>query len=143
MKMSDKWSASVEITKTDEEQHLVFGWLSVVNKSDGEPIVDLHGDMIDLGSLEKAVYKFVLESRVAGEMHRKFEGIGRLVESVMLTPEKKNAIGIPKGSTPDGWWVGFKIDNVDTWAAIKSGEFRMFSIGGMARRKPLKEGEDA
>lgn len=127
----DKAEKSFDIAKTDDDKRLVFGWASVIENEDGTPLEDLQGDVIDMANLEHAVYKFVLDSRKAGEMHTRTEGIGRLVESFVVTPEKAEALGMNKRA---GWWVGFKIDDDSTWEQVKKGSFRMFSIGGKAKR---------
>jgi cation transport regulator ChaB len=127
----DRTEKALEVTKLDEDQRLVFGWASVVEHEDGTPLEDLQGDVIAVAELEKAAYRFVLESRKAGEMHERTEGIGRLVESFVVTPEKASALGMAKRS---GWWVGFKVDDDETWARVKKGDYRMFSIGGRALR---------
>jgi hypothetical protein len=128
----DRAEKALEVTKLDEDQRLVFGWASVIENEDGTPLEDLQGDTIAADELEKAAYRFVLDSRKAGEMHERTEGIGRLVESFVVTPEKADALGLAKRS---GWWVGFKIDDDSTWAEVKKGNFRMFSIGGRAVRE--------
>jgi hypothetical protein len=68
-------------------------------------------------------------------MHNKM-GIGVLVESVALTREKADAMGIPNFNRV-GWWGGFKITDEATWQKIKGGELRAFSIGGRGRREPI------
>ena len=123
---------SLEVAKMDEDKRLVFGWASVIENDDGSPLEDLQGDVIKMEELESAAYRFVLDSRKAGEMHDRTEGIGRLVESFVVTPEKAEALGMTRKG---GWWVGFKIDDDSTWEQVKKGTFRMFSIGGKARRE--------
>lgn len=129
------WSIPVEIAKTDVDKCLVFGWASIVQK-DGSAVVDLHGDIIDIGDLEEAVYEYALEKREAGEMHDRVTGVGKLVESMVMTLEKQRAMGIPEGSTPLGWWVGYKLQP-DVFAKVKSGEYPMFSIGGGGTRQEI------
>lgn len=131
------WSRSIEIRKLDEEQRLVFGWLSVAVDKDGNSVVDSQDDVIEPAELEKAAYDFVLNARGAGEMHEKLDGIGKLVESVVFTKEKRAALGIPDGVVPDGWLVGFKIDDGDVWAKVKDGTYRAFSIGGRGVREAV------
>lgn len=127
---------STVIVKADADQNMVFGWASVIENADGTPAVDSQGDVIYPDELEKAAYKFVLEVRKAGEMHRRVEGVGELVESVVLTKAKREAMGLPAGVT--GWWVGFKVAP-EVFAKVKSGEYGGFSIGGRGSRKELKE----
>lgn len=122
------------IVKADADQNMVFGWASVTEKEDGTPIVDSQGDVLQADELEKAAYKFVLEVRKAGEMHRRIEGVGELVESVVLTKAKREAMGLPAGVS--GWWVGFKVAP-EIFAKVKSGEYGGFSIGGRGVRKEI------
>ena len=127
-----------EIASTDDEQRLVFGWLSVVENADGSPVVDLAGDVIPVDVLESAAYQFVLDSRSMGDMHERIEGIGRIVESMVFTREKMTALGL-KGKLPVGWWVGFHVDDDEVWAAIKSGEYKGLSIGGNALVEDMQQ----
>lgn len=136
MRKRIRWSAEVKISKAEKAKQLVFGWLSVAIDAEGTPVVDHEGDIIPPEELEQAAYDFVLYSRQAGEMHEKI-GIGRLVESMVFTAEKIKALGIPEGTLPIGWWVGFKIDDLDVWEKIESGEYRAFSIGGTAEREEV------
>jgi cation transport regulator ChaB len=127
------------ICKTDAGQNLVFGWASVIEK-DGQPVVDLQGDVIRPAELEKSAYAFVHDVRVAGEMHKRI-GVGSLVESVVLTKEKQAAMGIPEDANiPVGWWIGMKVDP-EVFAKVKSGEYNAFSIGGLGKRKDITSGE--
>jgi cation transport regulator ChaB len=136
VKKSDEWSATVDIAKVDADQQLVFGWLSVAVDKAGEKIVDADEDIIEEAELEKAAYDHVLYFRQAGEMHERI-GVGRLVESMVFTVEKQKALGIPQGTLPVGWWVGYRIDDANTWSKIKSGEYKAWSVGGHAKREEV------
>ena len=70
---------------------------------------------------------------VDGEMHER-GGAAVLIESVVFTEEKMKAIGIPEGTLPVGWWIGFKVLDEDVWEKVKNGEYPMFSIEGEAER---------
>jgi hypothetical protein len=123
---------TMPVTKTDDEQMLVFGFANVSVTKDGELVTDTHGDQIPPDVLEKAAYKFVLKYREGGYEHEKM-GVARLVESVFLTPEKLKAMQITddtfKGAA---WFLGFKVDDPDVWRDVKSGKLPAFSIGGTA-----------
>lgn len=132
------------IVKVDQAQHLVYGWASITQVN-GRDVVDTQGDSIDVATLENAAHNFVLDSRVAGEMHDQM-GIGSLVQSFVVTPESTAAMlqslqvqGIP--ATMDlpfiGWWVVFKITDEDVWNRIVSGELRAFSVGGSGKREKV------
>lgn len=126
------WQRRVEIKKLDEAKNLVFGYLSVSENADGSLVEDLQGDVIEPTELEKAAYAFMLESRAADEMHR-LDQIGQVVESAVFTKEKQQALGIPDGTMPVGWWVGIKVDP-EVFAKVKDGDYRAFSIGGRGER---------
>lgn len=129
---------SFEIAKVDDEQRLVFGLASVAVTADGKTVEDLQGDEIDGPELEAAQYDYVMKSRTGGTMHEEM-GTAKLVESFAVTPEKlaalSKALGVKfdakafKGSAA---WVGYKVTDDETWAKVKSGEIRAFSIGGSA-----------
>jgi hypothetical protein len=138
--------ASTAFAKVDEDQRLVFGIASMAVTADGATVEDLQGDVIPVEELEKAMYDYVVESRQGGTMHEQL-GTGTLVESFVATPEKLEAllkglgievvdgkadVGSFKGAAT---WVGYKISDPDTWAAVKSGKLSAFSLGGEAVRE--------
>ena len=128
-----------EISKLDDDKHQVFGWASVTSVN-GLPVIDLQDDLLPLEEIEKAAYEFVQKSRIGGNMHQKEETgpihVSDMIESMVITPEKKKAMGLPD-SVPEGWWVGFKVNDDQTWAEAKSGKLAGFSIHGSGRRVPV------
>ncbi len=128
------WEIRARVAKVDAEQRLAFGWASVAVDAAGRPVIDHQGDLIPVEELERAAYDYVIRSRDASEMHGR-RGVATLVESVVLTPEKYAALGLPIG--PLGWWVGFRVTDDAVWQRVKAGDFREFSIGGSATRKPV------
>lgn len=117
------------IAKLDDAQQMVFGWASVSQDATGALLEDLQGDIIEPEELEKAVYDFVLDEGTANEMHRG-RVKGRLVESIMVTPDKLKAMGLAYDTAPKAaWWLGFKLD-ADAYARVKKGDYTMFSIEG-------------
>ena len=132
--------SSFNITKADEDKRLVFGWALVSADKDGNKLIDHQGDMVDPDDLEDGAYEYVLNFRDAGEEHiGTLRKKARMVESCVFTPEKMKAIGIPDGTIPVGWWIGFYVDDDTTWERIKSGKYKMFSIEGKAVREPVDE----
>ena len=134
------------VMKSDDERRQVFGWANVAVRVDGEQIVDWQAvAMADLEKiaeeLEKAAYAYVAAFGTAGEMHRR-GGVGRVVESIVFTKEKADALGIPPDILPEGWWIGFQITDDEVWKKVKSGEYPMFSIEGKAIREPVEGGGD-
>lgn len=130
----------ITITKISDEQHIVMGWANVANRADGTVIEDFQQDIIEPEVLEKAAYDFVLNFRNTGELHNPdLREKGKLVESVIFTKEKMTAMGIPENTIPEGWWVGFKIEDDNTWERVKKGNYKMFSIEGAGDREPVQK----
>ena len=127
-----------KITKRDDEQMLAFGWANVSIRSDGELIEDWQEDIVEPEDLEQAAYEFVQLYREGGEMHER-GGVATLVESVVFTEEKQRAMGIPEGTLPVGWWIGFKVLDADVWEKVKDGTYSMFSIEGEAERVEVED----
>lgn len=121
------------IKKSDDEKMQAFGWASVAAEENGETLEDWQGDIVESEELEKTAYEFVNLYREGGEMHER-GGIAYLIESVVFTKEKMQAIGIPEGAIPLGWWIGFQITDKDVWEKVKNGTYSMFSIEGEAER---------
>jgi hypothetical protein len=123
------------IKKYDDDQMLAFGWANVSMRVGDELITDWQDDMIEPEELEAAAYEFVELYREGGEMHER-GGVATLIESVVFTKEKMEAMGIPEGLLPVGWWIGFKVTDRDVWEKVKDGTYSMFSIEGEAERVP-------
>lgn len=127
-----------QIMKSDDEKMLAFGWASVSVRVDGEQIQDWQGDMIEPGELENAAYEYVRLYRDGGEMHER-GGVAVLIESAVFTEEKMQVMGIPAGTLPVGWWIGFKVLDQEVWEKVKDGTYQMFSIEGEAERVKVEE----
>lgn len=127
-----------KIAKSDDDNHLAFGWANVAIRADGEEIEDWQEDIIEPEELENAAYQYVLLYREGGEMHER-GGAAVLVESVVFTEEKMQAMGIPAGTLPIGWWIGFKVTDEDVWEKVKDGTYPMFSIEGEAKRVEVED----
>lgn len=125
-----------DITKSKEDEGLVSGWANVARNADGSLPLDWQDDIIRPEVLEKAAINFMLEYRASGEMHKGSEQ-GTVVESIVFTKEKQQAIGIPEGTIPEGWFITVKIHNPEVFEKVKKGQYKMFSIQGNAKRVKL------
>jgi hypothetical protein len=121
-----------------EDQQLVFGWANVSIQTDGTPPFDWQGDVIPTEVLEEAAYNYVLNFGTAGQNHEWDTECGWLIESMVFTKEKMNALGIPEGIVPEGWFVGFYVPDPAVYKMIKDGTYNMFSIQGYGKRLPME-----
>ena len=122
-----------KILKADDEQRMVYGWASVITEN-GEPVVDRQGDVIEAGTLVKAVNKFMEHVRVGKAMHVG-DQVGVVVHSLPITKELGDALGIH--SDREGWVVAYKVYDDNVWNMVKSGELAAFSIGGRAVKEDI------
>lgn len=129
----DQVISTSSVLKVFEEQRIVYGWASVVTKS-GEPVVDLHGDIITPVEMQKAANSFMQSARTAKAMH-KGAGVGEIIHSLPLTEELAKSLGIE--TDQEGWIIGMKIHDDNIWKRVKSGELSEFSIGGKGLRNAL------
>lgn len=139
-KSDDEFDLACEFSKVDTDKRQVFGWASITHMN-GKPVVDRQGDFIDLEEVEKSAYNYVVNSRVGGSQHRR-DGdrpfhAADLIESIVFTPEKMDAMGLPSDGQ-QGWWVGFKVNDEDTWQDVKAGRKTGFSVHGRGRRHPVE-----
>lgn len=118
------------ISKIDHSQQNVFGWAYVTHDRFGHINYDRSGDFVDdTEVIERAAYAFVTNSR-SGDVDHNEDRVSTLIESVVFTPEKAAAMGLPINTVPAGWWVGFHVHDPSVWARVESGELRAFSIAG-------------
>ena len=131
-KEGDTWIKKFEdIALIDNDRHTVFGWANVSIRKSGEQIKDSQKHIIDIEDLETAMYAFNLVFRDMGEMHV-VKGKGKLIESMVFTKEKLRKMKLPENILPEAAWVGFYIEDENTWNKVKTGVYKMFSIEGRA-----------
>jgi hypothetical protein len=139
-----------QIAKVDTDKRQVFGWASV-SAINGEDVVDLQGDIVPIDEVEKSAYRYVIESRKGGDMHKRVSKAGfalatdqplhtaDMIESFVVTPEKLEKMGLPANALPHGWWVGYHVNDDAQWAMVKSGERAGFSIHGKGSRTAVSK----
>ena len=125
-----------DIYKAREDEGLVSGWANVAINKDGSIPLDWQDDIIAPETLEKAAIGFMLDYRESGEMH-KGNSKGTVVESIVFTKEKQQALGIPEGIVPEGWFITVKVHDPEVFEKVKDGTYKMFSIQGTAKRVKL------
>jgi hypothetical protein len=128
-----------ELVKVDDTRRIVTGWVAVVSDDAGNPIVDSDGHVIPATELEKAVQKAGASGGAGklGDMHER-KGIGDFVESMVITAEKRAALGLGEGR--DGWAASLSINDDEAWQRIKAGERPELSMRGVGLGKRLASG---
>ncbi len=127
---------SFEVIRKDEAAHRVFGWFNVAKDKDGKVLIDKQGDIIDVADLENAAAGFLKDYRQGGEEHQG-GAPNKLIASMVFSRELQDAMGIPAGVLPEGWFGGFEIDE-DVFAKLAKGELLMFSIEGEAETETVE-----
>ncbi len=136
----------IQLVRSEDDRQLVFGWAYISVDKDGNQVTDFKRAIIPGEVLEDAAYHHVLNSRIMGILHAEDAAgepieIGRMVESMMFTPDKWDAIcgGRPPGAPVCGWWTGHYIPSPDIWATFKRGDFPDLSVSGIAEVEYLED----
>ncbi len=122
-----------QMHKARDAEQLVSGWANVSVNANGSVPLDWQDDVIPPETLEKAAINFMMDYRDSGVMHQG-GAVGTVVESIVFTKEKQEALGIPEGILPIGWFITVKVHDAETFAKVKDGTYKMFSIQGTCRR---------
>lgn len=117
----------LRVEKSDGDKRYFAGWASVVTLGD-EPVVDRQGHVISADEMTAAAHDFVRKHRVGKVSHKGNADQLEFVESVVLTKDVQEAMGVDLGR--EGWWVAGYALNDQTWERIKSGDLAALSIGG-------------
>lgn len=127
-------SATAAIVKVDAPQGIVYGWGNV-SVDDNGLVTDRQGDQWEPQELEASVVDFMLNCRDGGVMH---EGgvVGKVVASLVTTPDIVKAFFGDAADIPIGWIIGVKVDR-STLQKVLDGQFRAFSIQGSGDRIPV------
>lgn len=125
--------AEGQVLKYVEEQRLVYGW-AYVSTVNGEISLDHSGEYIKPDEIVKAATNFMMDARVAKEMHSGPQ-IGDIVHSLPITKEIASSLGL--STDKEGWIICVKVLDDKTWEQVKTGKLSAFSIGGRALRETL------
>ena len=128
--------STVSIVKSIPADNQIFGWASV-SFADAVQVEDMEGDMIDLVDLEKAAYNSLVTLASGDAVNDTHDSppFGRMIESMVFSPEKIEALGLPS-DFQQGWWVGLELPP-DRYQSVISGDRLMFSIEGHAIKEPV------
>jgi putative serine protease XkdF len=126
LKSTDSQGRSARVMKVDEGLGLVIGWAIICTVED-EPYFDKQGDYLPDSAMLEASTDFMLNSRVAKEMHVGDEK-GTVVFAWPMTAEIAKAFDIEVNQT--GLMIAMKPDNEEMLEKFRDGTYNGFSIGG-------------
>lgn len=124
-----------EVLKVNESDRLLYGW-AVISSIHGEPYFDTDNEHIPEDVMMRAATKFMIDNRVSKDSHDNDKTVGMVVHSFPLTKEIATALGIY--CDVQGWIVGVKVNDI-IMNKFKTGEYRGFSIGGLAAMAEVDE----
>lgn len=130
---------SVKIEKIIGPRRYAFG-RALSSTIAGRPVVDADGDLVTPAELERTAHAFAGKRQL--KVVHKGRAAGEMVESIVTTPDKAEALGLPANGDI-AWWVGVRVDDAETWALVESGVLKEFSIGGDGERSPIARPADA
>lgn len=137
--IDEDWKDSItekvfQVAKVSTELGIIFGW-AVISKIRGEPYFDTQGDHIPEDAMLHAATEFMINSRIAGHMHRyasddarSVERVGEVVFAWPMTSEIAKMMGITTPTT--GLMIGMKVTRPEILERFKDGTYTGFSIGG-------------
>lgn len=124
------FSTSSQVLKVDKSLGLVLGW-AIICKKDGIDYFDKQDDHIPEDSMLEASTDFMLNSRMAKDMHMQGDaGVlpGKVVFAFPMTTDVAKAFEIETNQT--GLMIAMKPDSKDILEKFATGEYTGFSIGG-------------
>lgn len=123
-----KIKKGVEFCKLDDDRRLVYGFVLVPD------VMDLQGDICSKEDIEAAAHDYLVNARLIKAQHRSATDAD-VVESY-IAPIDMNIDGtlVPKGS----WMMVTKINSTAMWQAVKKGDIRGYSIGGIGTREEME-----
>jgi DNA adenine methylase len=96
--------------------------------------VDAQGDVIASDEIRQAAFGWMVNYRRAGLQHKSdITHSVKVVESYLAPCDLTIAGVVVRRGT---WLMGWRIEDDQIWAGVKSGDITGFSIGGHARRVP-------
>jgi len=127
---------SFEVIAKQDEKRIVTAWASVVTKDDGTPIVDAQGDVISIEDLEQAFIRSFADGGLnRGKVMHNGGPKADIVQAITLSSAEREALGFGKGR--EGAIVKIRVNDSETWEAVKAGSLPELSIGGSGNREAL------
>jgi len=147
----DNLNTKVKFEIINEEEHIISGPLMLAeeliyrnSEKLGEHYVKFSADTIKQIAIKFAKKKYQNHVNLMHDQNQVVEGV-TMFESFIV--DKNRGIKSMQGfeDVADGSWFGsFYVENTEVWNAIKSGEYKGFSVEGMFDyENPITEEEQA
>lgn len=143
-----KEEEKVEIKLSEDEKHIVYGAVLVPDKD----IYRNNGDKeyyisFSKESIEKMSQDFMKEYRQYEVTTDHKDAVDEVcvVESWVkadLFKDKSVALGLNETLPIGTWFAGIKVNNIETWERIKSGELKGFSVESMVALEEFEKQND-
>ena len=143
-----KEEQTVEVKLSDDEKHIVYGAVLIPDKdiyrNNGE---NEYYISFSKESIEKMSQDFMKEYRQyeVKTDHDKIADEVCVVETWVkadLYKDKSVALGLNETLPVGTWFAGMKVNNIDTWKRIKSGELKGFSVESMIHLEEFNKVEN-
>lgn len=124
------------VAKADEDRQIVLGVvLEPGTKKDGT-VDDTQGSVISETEIERAAHLWLARFQNRGLQHKKIINSKVEIYESYLAPTNLRIGGqsIKKGT----WLLMYHVKDSALWKQIKDGEIQGFSMGGFARKAPIK-----
>ena len=131
--VSDEVEKSVEFTvrKVDDDDERICGGVIYAPGSIDDPSTwDADGDVASAEDIRVAAHRYMETSQQIKIMHKGLPIRASVIESFIVPIDFESGGQIIKAGS---WWMSVRVMDNNAWAAIKSGEIRGFSMGGIAR----------
>lgn len=125
-----------QVMLESDEKHMVYGAVLVPDRDilrKATDVLDKHYISFSSDSIEKMSQDFMKEYRQheVKVAHKDIANEVCVVESWLksdIYKDKSVALGLNPNLPIGTWFVGMKVNNIDTWKKIKSGELKGFSV---------------
>lgn len=124
----------VEVKLSSDEKHMVYGAVLVPDKpiyrNDGENEYYISFSKDSILKMSQDYLKKFRQANVTLQHNEEADEIFMVESWIKESPtiDKSIAVGLSSDIPVGTWFAGFKVNNVDAWERVKSGELKGFSV---------------
>lgn len=121
IKKAEKHESFVQSQKFDEEKQIVYGCVYAPGQ------LDTYGEFMTAEDIEKMAHRYMKSVDLDQSIDVRHDNVVRDAYPVESFIARKGDVDYPEGS----WVLGVKVEDVQLWGRIKSGELNGFSFQAM------------